>query len=235
LLKTKTTLVLCPGLLNDGRVFGPLLDALGDSVSPVVADVAAGESVGALAGLALERAPERFALLGFSMGGYVAFEILRQAPGRVERLALVSTSARADTPEQTAQRQAMLRLSAIGQFSGVTPRLLPRLVHPARLDDAAVTAPILAMAAAIGREGFRRQQTAIMNRPDSRDTLGRIRVPTLVLCGRDDRLTPPDLSQEIAAAIPGARLVLVEACGHCVPLERPEAIAGAVAAWLSGG
>jgi pimeloyl-ACP methyl ester carboxylesterase len=126
----------------------------------------------------------------------------------------------------------MLRLAEIGQFKGVTPRLLPRLVHPSRLGDAAVTGPILAMAADIGRDGFRRQQAAIMTRADSSQLLDEIDIPTLVLCGRDDQLTPPLLSQEMAAAIPGATLVLVDMCGHAVPLERPEAVARAVEAWL---
>lgn len=227
-----TALVLCPGLLNDARVFAPQMAALDGRADIVVADVAAHDSLVGMAETALSRAPARFALAGFSMGGYVALEMVRLAPERVTRLALLDTTARPDTPEQTAQRRALLRLAEIGKFRGVTPRLLPRLVHASRLDDPAVTGPIFAMAADIGREGFLRQQVAIMGRPDNRPLLASIRVPTLVLCGRDDQLTPPALSQEMAAAVPGARLVLADSCGHVSPLERPEVVTPALAAWL---
>ncbi len=229
----RPALLLCPGLLNDARVFAPQLAALGARVDSRVADLASNESLAEMAEAALAQAPPRFALLGFSMGGYVAFEILRRAPERVVRLALLDTSARPDTPEQTAQRQALLRLARTGTFKGVTPRLLPRLVHPSRLADPTVTEPIFAMAASIGRDGFLRQQTAIMGRPDNRSLLAAIRVPTLVLCGRDDQLTPPALSEEVAAAVPGAELVLVDECGHVSPLERPDIVTAALAAWLS--
>ncbi len=228
----RPALVLCPGLLNDGRVFAPQIAALRDRAELVVADVAAHDSLPAIADTTLSRAPGRFALLGFSMGGYVAFEILRQAPSRITHLALLDTSARPDTAEQTAQRRAILRLAETGAFKGVTPRLLPRLVHPSRLNDPAVTEPIFAMAADVGLDGFRRQQIAIMNRPDNRPLLASVQVPTLVLCGRDDQLTPPDLSEEIATGIAGARLVLLERCGHVSPLEHPQAVTAALEAWL---
>lgn len=230
----RPALVLCPGLLNDGRVFAPQMAALSGRVELLVADVARHESLVDMAAATLARAPRRFALLGFSMGGYVAFEMLRQAAGRVTRLALLDTSARPDTPAQTAQRKALLRLAQLGTFKGVTPRLLPRLLHPSRLEDPVVTGPIFAMAAEIGRDGFLRQQGAIMARPDNRPLLPAISVPTLVLCGRDDQLTPPALSQEIAAAVPGATLVVADTCGHVAPLERPEVVTPAVEGWLFG-
>lgn len=228
----RPTLVLCPGLLNDARVFAPQIAALGSRVDCMVVDLASHESLVAMASAALAQAPARFALLGFSMGGYVAFEILRRARERVTHLALLDTSARPNTPEQTAQRQAMLRLAQTGAFKGVTPRLLPRLVHPARLDDPSVREPIFAMAASIGRDGFLRQQVATMGRPDNRPLLSSVRVPTLVMCGREDQLTPPSLSQEIAAAVPDAELVLIEDCGHVSPLERPDTVTAALEAWL---
>jgi len=230
----RPALVLCPGVLNDGRVFAPQVAGLGDRADIVVADVAARDSLVDMAAEALARAPRTFALLGFSMGGYVALEILRQAPARVTRLALLDTSARPDTPAQSAMRQALLQLARTGTFKGVTPRLLPRLVHPARLDDATVTGPIFAMAADIGRDGFLRQQVAIMARPDNRPLLPSIHIPTLVLCGRDDQLTPPELSEEIAAAVPGAWLVLIDACGHMSTLEQPSAVTAALEEWLFG-
>ncbi len=228
----RPTLVLCPGLLNDARVFAPQIAALGSRVDCLVADLAAHESLVEMAAAMLAQAPPRFALLGFSMGGYVAFEILRQARDRVTRLALLDTSARPDAPEQTAQRQAMLRLAQTGAFKGVTPRLLPRLVHPSRLDDPSVTEPIFAMATSIGRDGFLRQQVAIMGRPDNRPLLASVSVPTLVVCGRDDQLTPPALSQEIAAAVPDAELIVIDDCGHVAPLERPDVVTAAIETWL---
>lgn len=228
----RPALVLCPGVLNDARVFAPQLEALAARVDCRVTEVAGHDSLPAIAAEVLAQAPQRFALLGFSMGGYVALEVLRQAPERVTRLALLCTSARPDTPEQAAQRRALLDLARLGDFKGVTPRLMPRLLHPSRLDDTALTAPILAMAASIGRDGFLRQQAAIMGRPDSRPLLPTIAVPTLVLCGRDDQLTPLALSEEIAAAVPGARLVVIDACAHVAPLERPDAVTAALSAWL---
>ena len=228
----RPALVLCPGVLNDGRVFAPQLAALGDRVDVTVADVATHDSLVDMARLVLARTPQRFALAGFSMGGYVALEIIRQAPERVSRLALLDTSARPDTPAQSAMRQALINLARTGTFKGVTPRVLPRLVHPARLDDPDVTGLIFAMAADTGRDGFLRQQAAIMARPDNRPLLASIRIPTLVLCGRDDQLTPPELSHEIAEAVPGAQLILIDACGHMSPLERPSTVTAALEAWL---
>jgi pimeloyl-ACP methyl ester carboxylesterase len=230
----RPALVLCPGVLNDGRVFAPQLAVLAGRVDAAVADVATHESLVDMASQVLARAPPTFALAGFSMGGYVALEILRQAPERVTRLALIDTSARPDTPAQSAMRRALIKLAQAGTFKGVTPRLLPRLVHPARLDDADVTGPIFAMAADTGRDGFLRQQAAIMARPDNRPLLASIGIPTLVLCGRDDQLTPAELSQEIADAVPGARLILIDACGHMSPLEQPAIVTAALQEWLFG-
>ena len=233
--KDRPGLVLCPGVLNDARVFAPQIAALGDRVDGLVADVTAHDSLVEMAARVLARAPRTFALLGFSMGGYVALEILRQAPARVARLALLDTSARSDTPAQSAMRRALIQLAQTGTFKGVTPRLLPRLVHPARLDDPTVTEPIFAMAADTGRDGFLRQQAAIMARPDNRPLLSSIRIPTLVLCGRDDQLTPAELSEEIAVGVPGARLILIDACGHMSPLEQPAIVTAALEEWLFGG
>jgi pimeloyl-ACP methyl ester carboxylesterase len=165
------------------------------------------------------------------MGGYVALEVLRQAPGRVTRLALFDTSARPDTPEQTRRRRGLIALSRSGQFRGVTPRLLPQLIHPSRLDTPLAT-EVMAMAERVGHESFLRQQHAIMHRPDSRPDLARIAVPTLVGVGSDDALTPPHLAEEMAAMIPGARLRRFADAGHLPTMEVPEAVTAAMAAWL---
>lgn len=226
-------LVLLPGLLNDAALWSRQIDGLSDLVDVIqVPDLSRHETVREIAAAILAEAPERFALAGLSMGGYVALEVVRQAPGRVDRLALLDTSARADSDEQRRRRTGLIQLADMGKFKGVTPRLLPLLVHPSRLGDPTVTGPIFEMAARIGRDGFIRQQKAILSRSDSLDLLPAIAVPALVACGRQDQLTPLELSEEIAAAIPGAILAVVEDCGHLPALERPAVTTGLLRRWL---
>jgi pimeloyl-ACP methyl ester carboxylesterase len=229
-----TPLVLLPGLLCDRRLFGPQLPALEAGGRRVLVPDLTGEgTVEALAARVLAEAPPGpFALCGLSMGGYVAQEIVRQAPERVARLALLDTRARADSPEETARRRGLIELAERGEFRGVTPRLLPLLVHRDRLADGALTGLVQAMAAAVGRDAFLRQQRAIMARRDYRPLLAAIRVPTLVLCGREDAITPPEMHHEMAAAVPDATLVVLPNCGHLAPLERPGAVAAQLSAWL---
>src|SRR5689334_1603718 len=160
---SRVPLLFLPGLLCDGRLWRDQAEALADLAEPVVADLTQDESVEEMAKRALAAAPERFALAALSMGGYVAFAIMRCAPERVLRLCLLDTSARQDTPEQRRRRRGLIALSKTGRFKGVTPRLLPQLVHPDRLDDAALAEEIMAMADRIGKEAFLRQQTAILD------------------------------------------------------------------------
>lgn len=232
-VKQRTPLVLLPGLLCDAALWASQIDALADVADSTVADLTRHDDVGAMAAAVLDRAPDRFALAALSMGGYVALEILRRAPDRVSRLALFGTSARPDTPEQTRRRRLLIGLGRTGRFRGVTPRLLPTLIHPDRIGDTALTGTVTAMADRVGREAFERQQTAIMNRPDGRPGLAAIGCPTLVAVGRQDALTPPSLSEEIAAGIAGARFVAIEDCGHLSALERPDAVSGLLRGWLS--
>jgi pimeloyl-ACP methyl ester carboxylesterase len=229
----KIPLLLLPGLLCDAALWRAQVADLADLAECRIADLTRHDSVAAMAEAALADAPPRFALAGLSMGGYVAHEIMRRAPERVERLALLDTSARADSDEQRARRRGLLALARRGRFRGGTPRLLPLLVHPARIDDAPLVETVMGMAERVGRDGFLRQQTAILGRPDSRPDLPRIACPTLVLCGRQDALTPLEAHEEMAAAIPAARLVVVEECGHLAPLERPAAVSEAMRQWLS--
>jgi len=226
-------LLLLPGLLCDARLWRDCLPPLGDIAAPRVADLAQDDSVAGMAGraLALMEGEARFAVAGLSMGGYVALEVWRLAKSRVSRLALLDTSARPDTPEQTKRRLDLMALSRRGQFKGVTPRLLPMLVHPSRLETP-LAAEVTEMAARIGQSGFMRQQQAIMTRVDSRPDLPGISVPTLVACGEADLLTPPDLHDEMAALIPGAERVSFAGSGHLPTMEVPEAAGQALAAWL---
>lgn len=133
----------------------------------------------------------------------------------------------------TAHRQSLIDLTKKGQFKGVTPRLLPLLIHPDRLDDRALTEAVLVMAERVGKDAFLRQQRAIMGRPDSRRDLGLIHCPALVLCGRQDERTPLAASQEMAEKIPNAALVVIEDCGHLSTMERPRAVTAVLRYWLS--
>lgn len=225
--------IFLPGLLCDHALWAHQAAHLADIASTSVGDLTHDDSVQAMASRILEEAPDTFALVGLSMGGYVALEVMRQEPERVERLALVDTQARPDTAEQVKTRQGLIRLAGMGKFKGVTPRLLPNLVHHDRLDDPSVRNVVLEMAERIGQGAFARQQTAIMGRPDSRGDLHAIRVPTAIICGRQDILTPPELHEEMANAIPNAKLAIIEEAGHLAPLERPEAVTGVLSDWLS--
>ncbi len=229
------TLVLIPGLLNDAELWNRQIDALDDLVDRIVIpDTARHQTIEPIAAEILAEAEGPVAVAGLSMGGYVALEMLRQAPDRIERLALLDTSARRDSDEQRRRRTGLIELAEKGRFKGVTPRLLPMLVHESRLQDPTVTRPIFDMAARIGRDGFIRQQKAILSRQDSRDLIAELDVPTLIVCGREDQLTPLTFSEEMAATVPGAELHVIEACGHLPALERPEETATLLRAWLAG-
>jgi len=228
-------LLLLPGLLCDARLWRDPIEGLGEGASTVVADMTRDDTLQAMAARAIAAmqaaGAERFAVAGLSMGGYAAFEVLRQAPGRVERLALMDTSARPDTPEASRQRKGLIALTRSGRFRGVTPRLLPRLLHQDHLGGP-LAEEVMAMADRVGRDAFLRQQAAILGRPDSRPMLGGIAVPTVVVVGEADLLTPPDLAEEMAAGIPGAALHRVPGCGHLPPMEAPGAVTAILQDWL---
>ena len=225
-------LVFLPGLLCDEDLWRDQVSALGAATDCRVADFSTQDSIAAMAGSVLEAVPGRFAVAALSMGGYVAFEIMRRAPERVAKLALLNTKARLDTAEQTQRRKDLVDLARRGAFKGVTQRVLPQFVHEDRLADRALTDRIQQMAIRIGRDGFLRQQKAIMARADSLPTLVSIRCPTTVIGGRQDLLTPVDCHREMAAGIANARLTVIEDCGHLSPMERPDAVNEALRRWL---
>ena len=226
-------LVLIPGLICDASLYGPQWPALAPGRPILVAQLDRDESLAAIAERLLEAAPERFALCGLSMGGYAAFEVMRQAPQRVTRLALLDTSAKPATPETNAPREQMIALAQKGAFDNVTTLLWQKLVAPDRLSDEPLRLMVRAMAETIGADGFVRQQRAILGRPDSRPGLAAITVPTLVLVGEEDLITPPAEAQEIAAGLGGhARLVTVPGCGHLSTLEMPDVVTRELLAWL---
>lgn len=226
------SLLLLPGLLTDKRLWQPQIDALSDIATARVADLTGADSIAGMAQAALNQAPaERFALAGLSMGGYVAFEILRQAPDRVLALALLDTTARPDPVEAMAKRRQLMALAET-DFYAVIATLMPKMVHPSRLHDPAIIEVISAMARSVGKDAFLRQQTAIMGRSDSRTGLAQIQCPTQILCGREDEVTPLEVHAEMQAAIPGAQLAIIEQCAHLSTLGQPEQVSAILRNWL---
>ncbi|MFI4988792.1 MAG: alpha/beta fold hydrolase [Alphaproteobacteria bacterium] len=226
-------LVLVPGLLCDRALWRHQIDHLAEVAEVTVADVTACDSIAAMAETVLAAAPAgRFALAGLSMGGYIAFEIMRSTPERVLRLALLDTSARLDSEEQHARRSTFIADAGRGDFQGVTNRHLPLFIHPDRLKDERLTGEIMAMTKRVGRDAYLRCQQAIMSRPDSRPRLGEIVKPTLVLVGRQDISTPLEVHEELARRIPRAKLVVIESCGHLSTMEQPEAVTAVMRYWL---
>ena len=229
---THANLLLLPGLLEDADAFEAVISGTADIATTVVADLTRADIRAALAKAALQQAPEGPLLVaGHSMGGYVALELLRQAPGRVAKLCLLNTHARPDTPESTENRRRLMAL-ADKDFEAVVTTLLPKLMTAEHLKDPILTGVIGAMALATGKEGFKRQEAAIIGRKDSRPHLKDIRCPTTVIAARDDQLMPVALLEELADGIPGARLEVVEDCGHMASLEQPEEVLALVRAWI---
>jgi pimeloyl-ACP methyl ester carboxylesterase len=226
-------IVVIPGLLASPRFYEAQLPALWRFGPVTIANHTFDASMAAIARRILAAAPPRFALVGHSMGGYVAFEVMRQAGARIAKLALLDTAARADTAEQTARRQGQIALAEGGRFAEVPDLQFPHLVHPSRKDDPTLRGIVRQMAEDTGADAFVRQQTAIITRVDSRPDLARIECPTLILVGDMDEITPPDRSAEMANAIAGARLVVVPGCGHLSALERPDRIAQSLGEWLT--
>jgi pimeloyl-ACP methyl ester carboxylesterase len=225
-------ILLVPGLGGSPRIYAPVAPALWRHGPVTVANHIRDDNMGAIARRILAEAPPRFALAGHSMGGYIAFEIVRQAPDRVAKLALINTQARPDTPEAVTRRRGQIARAQAGEYHAVLDELFPGFVHPSRRDDASLRKLVHDMGDDIGAEAFVRQQTAIMRRADSRPTLAWIRCPTLVLTGDEDNTIQSSLSKEMADGIHRARLVILPDCGHLSQPEQPEAVAAALVEWL---
>jgi pimeloyl-ACP methyl ester carboxylesterase len=222
-------LLLLPGLLCDARLWRDVIAGL--PVRSHIADLTQDDSMPAMAQKALAAAPPRFALAGLSMGGYVALEITRQAPERVTHLALLDTSARADDEARKETRRKGIEMVGQGRFIGVSRGLLASLLAQHHLGTP-LAQEVQAMSERVGPEAYVRQQTAILNRIDSRPLLPAITQPTLVGVGEADKLTPPELAEEMAAAIPGAELVRFPDSAHLPTMENPGAVVSAMQAWL---
>ncbi|WP_321344565.1 alpha/beta fold hydrolase [Breoghania sp.] len=225
-------IVFIPGLLCTEVLFAPQLGAFSDH--PVmVADHRSHDSMAAIANGILEAAPERFAVVGLSMGGYIALELMRQASERVSRLALLNTLARPDTPEQTEHRERLIALAEDGKFDRVAPTLFPKFVAPDRVEDETLRETVEEMARDTGPETFVRQQRAIIARIDQRPNLSAITCPTLVLAGELDQLMPVEVVREIHEGIPASRFEYLPGCGHLSTLEQPEETIRILKDWIA--
>lgn len=228
----KKTVYLLPGLLCDRSLWRHQLEVLSSDYDLRVADFSVGDSMGTYADNILAQAPEKFSVAGLSMGAYVALEIMRKAPERVERLALLDASPYADLQEHREFREGSMAMARERGIGDVIDAVLPRLVHPSRYEDEELVKVIDAMAHRVGVEGFLKQQTALLNRDDYYNDLASVTCPVLVAVGRQDGMTPPRISREIVEAMPSAALVEIENCGHLSTLEQPEAVTALLRYWL---
>jgi pimeloyl-ACP methyl ester carboxylesterase len=229
-------LLLLPGMLNDARVWAPVREALGDAAEVRVAEMRLDATIAAMAARAWAQVGDvgparRLVIAGFSMGGYVALEMLNTPQRRVDALALVDTSARADTPEGHAVREKAI--AAIERdYARFVDGLVKFTTHTTFQADAAALEALKVMKRDIGAETAIRQNRAVMARRDQRDFVRTIALPTLVLVGAEDRVTPPELSEELARLILDAWLERLPECGHMAPLEQPQRVAAALRSLL---
>ena len=227
-----TPLVLLPGMMCDARLFGPQIEAL-SSVRPLhLATITDHDTMEALATEVLANAPPRFALAGLSMGGIVAMDVLRQAPERVDRIALLDTNPKAEAEVIRQARAPQIARAQVGDLRAVMRDEL----MPYYLADGPDRRPILDlcmdMAEALGPDVFVRQSRALQSRPDQQETLRGVTVPTLVLCGEEDRLCPLHRHELMHALMPGSRLEVIAGAGHLPTLEKPAETSAALLEWL---
>lgn len=222
-----TPLVLIPGYMLDDALWDGMLPFLPPELPLHFASLAEGDSIAAMAQAILAKCPPQFTLLGFSMGGYVAREIVRLAPERVLGLALVATSSRADLPLQVEQRRKAAHANPIGAFRGLGRAAIAQSLHPGNAGNEVLIAHVRIMGERLGREVFVRQSLIVRDADTKR--LSDIRCPTLVVAAEADQLRSAEEARELAEGIPGARLVTVPNAGHLIPLEQPQALASAIA------
>jgi pimeloyl-ACP methyl ester carboxylesterase len=224
--------VLLPGLLCDAVVWADVVPRLRDVANCTIAH-SPERSLAAMARRALDIAPPSFALAGHSMGARVAYEMLRQAPERITRLALFDTGYRAATPDERPRRLALLDLARSSGMRAMASEWMRPMVHSERLNDSKLVEAIVEMAARHTPEDLAAQIDALLERPDAEALLRSIRIPTLVACGRNDAWSPLQQHREIARLVARSRLVVFDDCGHMSPMERPDAVAEALLEWLA--
>ena len=228
-----TAFLLVPGLNCDARVYAGVANALWPFGPVSIANHREGRTMAEIARAILVDAPPKFALVGFSMGGYVALEILRQAPERVSKLGLLDTSARPDSEESTNNRRRLIALARKAKFIEAIDQTFPKSVHPDNASDANLYSINRAMAEANGPEVFEQQQEAIIHRPDSRPLLASIKVPTQIIVGEGDQITPPEVARELQEGIADSKLLVVPRAGHLALLEQPEPVHAALKEWAA--
>jgi pimeloyl-ACP methyl ester carboxylesterase len=219
--------------MTDERLYAAQVAALGGEFDCSVFVFRAHDSMAGMAEQLLDNAPERFTLIGLSLGGYVAFEVIRQQRQRIERLALIDTTAVADHPARAAGRLADIAKVRDGGIDALIPELPSRWLLPAHVQRADLVALMGDMARSVGAAGQFNQQTAMLHRPDSHADLATLRVPVLVMCGREDPVTPVADHEAMAACVPGSRLEIVAQCGHLSTIEQPQAVNRVLIDWLA--
>ena len=229
----KPNVLLLPGSLCDEWIWHPQIAALSDSYDVDVPHFLEFDTIEAMAMAVLASAPERFSLAGHAMGGRVALEVLRAAPERVERLALLDSSVHPIRGGEGERRKPLIDLAQRDGMEALARAWLPRIVRPACLEDLALMDGLTKMMCRLTPETYIREASALLNRPDARTVLPMIKCPTLILTGRDDPLSPPGPNEELAAQIPNARLVILDNCSHFPTLEAPQATTAALRQWLS--
>ena len=218
--------------LTDERLYAAQVAALEAEYDCAVFAFRDHDSLGAMAEDLLARTPERFTLIGLSLGGYLAFEVVRRQLQHLERLILMDTTAAADHPARREGRLKDIAKVREGGIEALIPELPARWLHPEHVRRADLVKLMAAMATSIGARGQLNQQAAMLARPDSHADLERVKVPTLVVCGREDPVTPVPDHEAIAARIHGARLAIIEHCGHLSAIEQPEAVSQVLLDWL---
>lgn len=232
-MTTRETVILVPGLLCDADVWAHQITALEDRHDVVVPDLTRHDSLAGMAAHILETAPDRFSVLGHSMGGRVGLEIFRHAPDRVARLGLLDTGVHPASAEELPKRQAMLDISAGQGMTALADAWLPPMVKPGLLEtDTGLRARLYAMVERMTPAIHRQQITALVNRLDASPLLAHICCPVLIGVGELDLWSPPDQHAPIAAAIPNARMVVFEDAGHMAPMETPQAVSAALLEWM---
>lgn len=225
-------LVLLPGMMCDARLFAAQVADLSRDTAVMVAPITRGERIEEIASGLLDSLPQRFALAGLSMGGIVAMEILRRAPDRVMRIALMDTNPLSETPQVAADREPQIVRVRAGRLDEVMRDEMKPNYLAEGPGKQAVMDLCMAMAMDIGPDVFIRQSVALRDRPDQQESLRNVEVPTLVLCGRDDKLCPLERHELMHGLIPGSRLEIIEGAAHMPTLEQPDATTDALCGWL---
>ncbi len=230
---TKTPLLLVPGTLCDERLWSHQIENLSDLAEVKVCDVTKDDSIYGLAQSILEEAPEKFALAGLSLGGIISLEIMRLAPERVKKLALLDTNPNPPKSEQISSWEKFIEMANNGQFLTITKNeLLPVLIHPERRNDDRLIETIIDMAEKIGKDAYINQLKAVMGRSDQRPILPTIICPTMVIVGSEDKICPIHMSKYIAENISTSSLEIVDKSGHLSTLEQPEIVSSLLRKWL---